>query len=38
MLEAFCRDPERGVYEILSNVEEIKIPIHVKKGLEEGLT
>jgi len=36
MLEAFCKDPERGIFEILSNIQ-IKIPTHVKDSLNEGL-
>ena len=36
MLEAFCEDPDRGIYEILSNIK-IKMPIHVKESLDEGL-
>jgi len=36
MLEAFCKDPDRGIYEILSNVK-IKAPTHVEESLKEGL-
>lgn len=36
MLEAFCEDPDRGIYEILSNVK-IKVPSHVEDSLNEGL-
>ena len=36
MLEAFCGDPDRGIYEILSNIK-IKIPTHIKENLDEGL-
>ena len=31
MLEAFCEDPDRGIYEILSNIK-IKTPTHVRKA------
>jgi len=36
MLEAFCEDPDRGIYEILSNVK-IKVPAHVEDSLKECL-
>ena len=36
MLEAFCEDPDRGIYEILSNVK-IKVPSYVEDSLNEGL-
>ncbi|RLI84151.1 MAG: hypothetical protein DRP01_08385 [Archaeoglobales archaeon] len=37
MLEAFCDDPDRGIYEILSNIK-INIPLHVKESLDESLS
>ncbi len=36
LLEAFCKEPDRGIYEILSNIK-IKIPTHVEESLKEGL-